>query len=151
MVERASRRSTAIGALVALVAGISIGLPLPAVAATATSSVGWVTSGSYPYQNYAQINNSAKDASTWGGPRNFTAPAGWVGSRGRLFSDSTGALLCEGSNNYNTVSLVGGGYWGGWSCQRTTSGAYYSYGVSRFWNGSSYGNYYTFTSPSLNW
>ena len=147
---RKGQARTAIGAAVALVAGISLGIPLPAFAAVAQSSVGAATAGGYNYRNYAEIDSGVHYARTFGGPSNFTVPVGWIGARGRIFS-SGGALLCEGATQYNSSSFGPGAYWSGNSCTRSASGAYYSYGVTRFWNGGSYNDFYTYTSPTLDW
>jgi hypothetical protein len=38
----------------------------------------------------------------------------------------------------------------GYSCDRYTSGTWYSYGVSLGWNGSGYTSFYTYQSPNQN-
>jgi len=70
-------------------------------------------------------------------------------ARGRLFTGS-GALSCEGTNEYSSQSLGPGSFWNGTSCTRGGSGTWYSYGVSLTWNGSGYNSTYTFQSPSQN-
>jgi hypothetical protein len=123
----------------------------PSIAAVAYSSVGQYTVGSYTYRNYATVNtnpgiaNAITDTAPWG----FTAPSGWVGARGRLFT-SGGALSCEGTNQYKSGSTPSGTYFGAASCSRLTSGTWYSYGVSLGWNGSGYQSFYTFLSPNQN-
>jgi hypothetical protein len=124
------------------------GVSTSALAGNAFSSYGYYTVGSTTYENQAEI-------ATWTGP-NATAwtqtqksgggtPNGWAGSRGRLFT-SGGSLSCEGTNRYNS----GGAYAFGQSCVRSSSGSWYSYGVSLGWNGSGYTSFYTFKSPNQN-
>lgn len=98
--------------------------------------------------NYATIVTSANSAQArtstqWNGGG---TTVGWAGARGRLFT-SGGALSCEGTTTYNSVA---GWPATGYSCTRTTSAAWYSYGVSYGWNGSGYTAFYTFKSPNQN-
>lgn len=105
------------------------------------------------YQNRATIvtvtSTHKATASTSTGPSGFHAPAGWVSSRGRLFT-SGGALSCEGVNEYNDSQLENGTVVVGYSCTHTGTGTWYSYGVSQAWNGSGYTAFYTFKSPNQN-
>lgn len=132
-------RLLAIGVATTLAAFGAGAAAVPAYAGVASGNVGFYTVAGNQYRNYATIvtsTNSAR-ASTNTGPDNFTAPAGWVGSRGRLFT-SGGALSCEGGNVYSSTSMVKYQYLTGTSCTRSYGGTWYSYGVSLGWNGSGY-------------
>ncbi|SFR97758.1 hypothetical protein SAMN04487783_0139 [Agrococcus baldri] len=115
-----------------------------------TGAFSW--SGSYrnnaTVATYPSTHQANAFTDTW--PNGHTAPAGWVGSRGRLFNASTGALRCEGSNQYNPSALPSGSHQVGVSCVIYQAGTWYSYGVSRAYNGSSWTNRYTFASGNQN-
>jgi hypothetical protein len=145
------RRRVVLTLTAAFLVSFLAAVPIGASAGTASSSVGSFSSGGHSYTNQAVIHTSTGSASaqTLTAPSGYTAPAGWVGSRGRLFA-SGGTLSCESSNLYSTGSLVSGQYWSQYSCTRTTTGAWYSYGVSLVWNGSGYNSVYTFQSPNQN-
>ncbi len=132
----------------ALLAGVGVGLATPANAGTALSSFGYFTVAGNQYVNYAAILTSTghAQASTTTSFSSGSTPTGYAGSRGRLFT-SGGSLSCEGANTYNpgpSYSAIG------YSCTRTSSGAWYSYGVSLGFNGSGYNSYYTYQSPNQN-
>lgn len=136
---------------VSFMAGVT---PTVANAGIATSTVGSFSVAGNNYRNFARIatyptSNHQASAFTHTAPNGFTAPVGWVGSRGRLFT-SGGALSCEGINTYNPSSLASGSYHVAVSCIRNQVGTWYSYGVSRAWNGSGYNSVYTFLSPNQN-
>jgi hypothetical protein len=130
---------------------LATAMPAVAQAGVANSGVGTFTTAGTGYQNYATVATSSNSAYAYTstGPRSTTVPTGYVGSRGRLFTGG-GALSCESTNSYSNQSLSPGGYWGGFSCTRFTSGTWYSYGVSLTYNGSGYDSTYTFQSPSQN-
>ncbi|MFJ4170773.1 hypothetical protein ACIPY3_14790 [Paenarthrobacter sp. NPDC089714] len=65
--------------------------------------------------------------------------AGWAGARGRLFT-SDNYLSCEGVNSYNPSQ---GSLAESYSCYRYQPYNWYSWGVSRGWNGSGYNDFYT--------
>ena len=72
--------------------------------------------------------------------------SGWMGANGRLFN-SGGSLVKEGGFSYNSgaasgISRTSGTYY--------KTGAYYSYGVVKVWNGNAYNAHYTFKSPLQN-
>lgn len=142
------------GVVAVLVAGLVASTEGPAWAGIATSQHGLYTISGRVFHNYAKIetypsNNSQADASTFTGPENWSAPPGWVGSRGRLFK-STGALSCEGTTQYNSSTLAAKTYVYGFSCFRFQGGTWYSYGVSAGWSGTAYQSFYTFRSPNQN-
>lgn len=67
---------------------------------------------------------------------------------GRLYKDNTGALCKQTSYSYNPSSQ------NTWFSDETTApscgvGNYYSYGVTRAFNGNGYNSYYTFKSPNV--
>ena len=135
--------------MVALVVGFTVGAGATlAAAGTATSAFGYSTINGHEYQNYATIVTSTNNARAYTVTKwnSGGTTAGWAGARGRLFT-SGGALSCEGTTSYNPYdNWTATGY----SCTRTTSGAWYSYGVSYGWTGSSYSPFYTFKSPNQN-
>jgi hypothetical protein len=145
-----SARPRIIAALVAAFVGAFLFgfVPTAANAGTANSGVGTFTTNGIGYQNYATIRTSTGSALayTYTGPRSQSVASGWVGSRGRLFTGG-GALSCEGANSYSTTTVGAGAYWSGTSCTRTSSGNWYSYGVSLTYTGSGYATTYTFQSP----
>jgi hypothetical protein len=117
-------------------------------AGIADSANGYYTVAGHQYVNTAIIDTGSDIAiaitdTSWsaGG-----TPTGDAGSRGRLFT-SGGSLSCEGSNTYNSST---GSLAVGYSCDRYTSGTWYSYGVSLGWNGSGYTSFYTYQSPNQN-
>lgn len=122
-----------------------------ALAGTAYSQISYVTVAGKQYRNYATIMTGVTNAyaRTNSGPNEDPASAGWVSSRGRLFT-SSGALSCEGTNQYNSATLQPEETVVGYSCYRYLSGSWYSYGVSQYWNGSGYSAHYTYRSPNQN-
>lgn len=124
-----------------------------AQAGMSTSTQGSFNHGG-AYGNVAVVSgnrsNHLAQAYTHTFPLQHTAPSGYVGSRGRLFNASTGRLRCEGSNTYNPTPLVNGATVTGYACQAFGEGAWYSYGVSRVFNGSTWKNYYTFKTGNQN-
>lgn len=116
-----------------------------ASAGSAVSSTGYYTVAGIQYLSRAHIATTPGQASagTWVERNGASTPGGYAGARGRLFT-SGGSLSCEGSTLYNDA---GYGVFA-WSCTRSASGSWYSYGVGYGWNGSSYSPFYTFTSPS---
>jgi hypothetical protein len=143
-----TRRLSAVFGGVAL-AGLVAGLGAQAASAgTATSANGYSTIHGHQYVTRAYVTTSTKQA--YAGTVNVwssgSTTAGWAGSRGRLFT-SAGKLSCEGSTMYNRAN---GSQITGLSCTRTTTGAWYSYGVAQGWTGSGYQSFYTFKSPNQN-
>lgn len=137
-----------------LLVGLTLGLgPAAASAGTVSGSVGLYTVDGYRYRNYAVIATTTSPhyatAYTFTGPNSGSVPAGYPGSRGRLF-EQDGAMYCEGSNTYSSATITYPNTQGGISCQAHTAGAWYSYGVSLAFNGSGYTSFYTFLSPDQN-
>lgn len=124
-----------------------------ALAGTAYSATSYPFVFGKQYRNYAVIttvtSNHYASARTNAGPTaSFVAP-GWVGSRGRLFT-SGGALVCEGTNKYNSDTLSANETVVGYSCAKFQVGSWYSYGVVQLWAGSGYSTHLTFRSPNQN-
>ncbi len=131
--------------------GFSVGFAgTTASAGTASSSVGlW---GSY--KNQATITTTtggtgtAKASTMSGTQSGGNAGAGYLGARGRLFTDgSMSAIYCEGTTQYNSVAAS---QQYGYSCTGGGHRSWNSYGVSRFYNGSGYNDVMTFNSPIQN-
>lgn len=149
--QRATRTRSRI-----LIAALAVGLALgvgaaPAMAGTANSAKGYTgTIGGKTWWNQATIYTSSgsAQATTSSGPWSTSAAAGHVGSQGRVMA-SGDALKCLGTMTYSTTTLAAQSGSSGY-CRKSMSGAYYSYGVSHFWNGSGYSPYLTYRSPSQN-
>jgi hypothetical protein len=139
-----------------LVAALAIGLALglgtaPAMAGNAIGSKAVTgTIGGKTWWNQATIYTSpgSAQATTHAGPWSTSAAAGHAGAQGRVMA-SGDALKCLGSMTYSTTTLAAQSGTSG-LCRKSMSGAYYSYGVTHFWNGSGYSIYLTHRSPSQN-
>lgn len=123
----------------------------PIASANATSAQGYYCTNGKCYRNIAGayvIYAGQAHAGTMVGPQSgHSIPSGWMSARGRMFTQS-GALYCEGGNVYNNSTVNYYSLITGNSCTRYGRGFnFYSYGVTRAWRGSDYGNYYTFKSP----
>lgn len=127
-----------------LLVGFGIGFAgTSAYAGTAVSAVGYWND----YNNQAYIVTSTNNARahTVAG-RSTSAPAGYLGARGRLFQNgSMTNLVCEGTTSYNPTASYGQ-Y--GYSCTKGTKGTWNSYGVTRFWKNGVYNDVMTFNSPN---
>lgn len=95
------------------------------------------------YDAYAVIYTEPASYALAGTKSSFTGGGtytGWAGARGRLFTQDN-YLSCEGVNSYNpspgTIANAN-------SCSRYQPYNWYSWGVARGWNGSSYNDAYTF-------
>ncbi len=143
---KAGKRKIVIAIAAAFVASVFVGLGNAANAGQATSALGYYTVNGHQYQNQAVIwtQTNYAYATTINGWSSGTATSGWAGARGRLFT-SGGTLSCEGANTYNSAGVNNAT---GLSCSRSTSGAWYSYGVALGWNGSGYTSFYTYQSPN---
>lgn len=76
-------------------------------------------------------------------------PTGWIGVRTRLYN-SSGDLKASKGYEYSSSPCVGMSL----LTQPPYSGAhdaYYSYGLTRAWNGYGYSTYGSFRSPNQNW
>jgi len=139
----------------AFLVGSSVGgVATAAVAAGyAFSNNGYYTVAGRQYVNYAFLDaqtNPYAYAQTRTGPYSpSSSPTGYVGSRGRLFIQSTGAMSCEGTTSYSNTSLTYPSNWSNQSCTRYSHGSWYSYGVSYSWNGNGYNPWYTFRTPAV--
>lgn len=146
---KSAAKPLARAAVIGIVVGALAGVPLAAHAGTSYSAQGTFNHGGTAYNQAAVITSSAHahaSTSTW--PAAST-PAGYIGSRGRLFT-SGGSLSCEGTTSYNASTLPPLGAQPGYSCHRYTSGTWYSYGVSRKFNGSTWVDVFTFQSGNQN-
>jgi hypothetical protein len=76
-------------------------------------------------------------------------PAGYMGVLCRLYNSSN-ALQKQAGYFYNDSSCSGIGYNTG-PPYTGAHGAYYSYGVSRGYNGNGYDSYYAYKSPFQNY
>lgn len=136
----------------ALLTGVLLGGGITSASAvgTADSSTAQFSVNGITYYDFARVtanSNGTVYASTWIRGAS-TVPAGWAGVNGRLFR-SSGAMVGESGFYYNGSSMPAGN-----QLVNTTGhnarGTFYSYGVARGWNGSSYNSYYTFQSPYQN-
>lgn len=146
------RRRAALVLLTTFVTSFLLGVGTQAaIALTYSSQTGYFTVAPYDYRNWATIITSSGSAraTTSTGPQSPVG-GGYVGSRGRLMIDGGTTLSCEGTNVYNSTTISYPVMVVGSSCTRTTSGAWYSWGVSRAWNGSGYNSIYTYKSRSQN-
>lgn len=120
-----------------------------AVAGSASSAYGYYSVGGYSYRNQATIVTGTGNDYAYTNLRSTSGnvPPGWFGTLSRGWT-TAGALTCSSGYTYNSTWSSGqsracafSGYSGS---------AYYSYGVTKGWNGSSYNAYYTFKSPLQN-
>ena len=144
-------RASIAGCSVAVLSAVLIVGSAPLVNANATSSWGYYSAYGKGYRNQAGayvFYKGQADVSTYVGPQSgYSIPSGWMSARGRMFTES-GALYCEGGNVYNGSTVSYPDSTRGSACTRYGSGFnFYSYGVTRSWTGSSYGNWYTYQSP----
>ncbi len=119
-----------------------------ASAATATSP--WVYYGpvhGYSYKNRATVSTTPRIYAVTGVYNQSTGnvPSGYLGALARLYRNQTlctqtGYVYNSGSANGMDVVTTGS------SCG---SGTYYSYGVSKAYNGNGYDAYFTYESPHL--
>jgi hypothetical protein len=127
-----------------------------------TASAGFVNSATgyygpvfgYNYTNYATIYTLTSGAGqaiayTAAGPTGATAPSGYVGVKGRLWT-SGNTLACQGAVNYSSQPLTAGSYWTANSCTKVSHGAWHSNGLSYAFNGSGYDPYTTFNTVNQN-
>lgn len=135
---------------VSLLLGFTAATVVPqAVATSSVSGYGHFSHGGDDFRNQAVVNTASGQpwANTWTWPQGHTQPAGWLGSRGRLFrATNNPPLYCEGTTVYNASSLPSGHPVVGQSCRRTVNGQWISYGVSRAYNGVTWKNVFTFQS-----
>lgn len=128
------------------IAGFLIGYaPVAASAGDASSSWGYYTINGVQYRNQATISTVSGRASAWTnvGTTSGCASSGWMGLRARLFN-SAGSLIQESTIAYNSgcTSLMDR------VTTRYAGGAWFSYGVTWGWTGSSYSPSYTYQSPN---
>lgn len=132
------------------VAGLVLGSVLGSGAAAAhaafySSSVGQFTGAGRTYNTQAVLNtDSSPDlASTFVSVQGGPAPAGWLGSQARTFLEN-GAFCGEGSFYYSSsaTSTTSSNLGMGCGAQR-----YFSWGVTKGWNGNGYNTVYTFRTP----
>lgn len=124
----------------------------------ANAGVSWSLVGNFTHPSSKKFRNQAVVYTTTNQAFAATATAsnghsivpGWMGSRGRLYRATTDALSCEGQNTYNPTTYTSGQWIMGVSCTRTGSSTWYSYGVSRAYNGTTWKNVFTFKSGIQN-
>ena len=138
---------------VALLSGLFVGLGASAAyAGTAYSAWGYFTTNGINYRNQAVIitnpSTNAVGSNTYLGSTNTTLPSGWGGNRARTFNSSN-VMVCQSGIFYNSGSIPAGSYYSN-ACGVTAVGAFYGYGVTWGWTGSSYSAVYTFKSPNQN-
>ncbi len=117
-----------------------------ALAGTANSSYYYFTDGSYGYRNQASVITNSSGAIAYteisANPLE-NRPAGWMGALARLYNEA-GTLVKQNGYIYTSVASastdVGSGFY-------TVRGNYYSYGVSKSYNGSGYVGHATYHSP----
>lgn len=123
-----------------------------AFAGYASSDSGYFTVGGHQYVNSAYVSTST--SSHWalsGTHTNWTSgsiPAGYAGSRGRVFECSSGTLKAQSNIVYNSAgseALANSPLW-----YTTAGNSAYGYGVSWGWNGSGYSASYTFSTSCQN-
>ena len=135
--------------LVAVVAFLTAFGAGVANAGTATSPFSYPSGNGVNYKAYATVITSTKSAraTTQMGPQNVKSPQGEMGLTARLLKDN-GALVCASSVVYSSKVYSVGTYFTQTSCTKSASGNWYSEGVTRVWQGQTYGVYYTFRSPN---
>lgn len=133
------------------VAAFLLGGFLTAGAQAASAVDGQVSSYStfgYSYQNYSSMQNTSANAVASTTVRNANSenmPGGYMGVNARIFTSGgtekgeSGFKYTNGPSSAFSVPYLYG-----------PSGTYYSYGVTRAYNGNGYNSYYTFKSPNLN-
>jgi hypothetical protein len=136
---------------VAVVAGLTLGLAVPAIAGTAYSSWGYYTVSEIDYRNQAWVRTDSSSvlggsyAETYPQSAHVAVPAGWIGCFPRIYK-SNGSVYKSGTWSYNSSTSQG------WSAATIkyspAKGAYYSYGQTAAWTGSAYKVYNTRKSPS---
>lgn len=119
---------------------------VPALAGTAYSNYSYFTDGGYGYRNQATVvtdSSGAKAATYIGSYPSETRPAGWYGALARLYNDA-GTLVLQAGYQYNDIAGTGLQLW---TAYWTVRDSYYSYGISKSWNGSGYVGHATWQSP----
>lgn len=132
-----------------LLAGVLLGAT-PQIAAAGVASGATITWAGYAAYSTISTSPSYAIALTSTARTAGSAPAGWVGSQGRLLR-SNGFIQCEGGWAYNGSTIAAGTYFGASSCGSTLAGlAWYSRGNGAGWNGSSYNTNGVPASPNQN-
>lgn len=122
----------------------------PAVVNAATSYSGWgvYTAGPTSFANRSGISNDGGQHSAAGSTRksdSTTAPAGWLGSNGRLYY---GTALCKQTGiAYNGAPAVSYTRWTPFPACAT--GPAYGRAESSVYNGNGYTTFSAFSSPNL--
>lgn len=125
-----------------------------AYAGSVFSDIGYYTVNGVQYENRALIstNTSYHTASARTDIAGYsqTIPAGEMAALGRLFK-SNGDLSCAGTYQYSSAPLGAGVWQPGYSCSRTSVGAWFSKGTTKAWNGSNaYVWWYTYQTVNQN-
>ena len=121
-----------------------------ASAGTATGAPRYYTVNGISYMSGAAVMTSPGKVSAMveAGSTNKSIPAGWVGAYAKIYS-SSGALKCSSGWKYNSGSLPKNTGQVAF-CDKNLTGAYYSDGATRAWDGDSYKTYGANRSPSQN-
>ncbi|MFE9247476.1 ATP-dependent Lon protease [Streptomyces sp. NPDC007088] len=143
------RRTHARAGLVGLLAMGLFGAFVPQASAVSYSPWGYYGPvKGYKYKNRAAIADSSRLYASTTAARNGSGnvPAGYLGALARLYKGdalckSAGYAYNSGPANSLSVPTQGNG---------CGTGAYYSYGATKAYNGNGYKAVYTFKSPSLN-
>lgn len=123
-----------------------------AFAGYASGNLGYFTVGGHQYVNHAYVSTNTSSHWALSGTHtdwtSGTIPAGYAGSRGRIFECSSNILKAESTIVYNSAgneAVANSPTW--WT---SAGNAAYGYGVSWGWNGSGYSAYYTFKTTCQN-
>jgi hypothetical protein len=151
------RRRWVISGTVAFLAGTALGLAATAAAAVGgytESLVGYFTYSGHQYNNKAYVSSVPNNAlaGTGLGPTaasGYTAPSGWLQVKGRLFDDTTGSEYCESGFLPNGTATGPGKWIYAGSCNALTHGLWYSYGVTKVFDGYNWAAYYTLRSGTM--
>ncbi|GCE77334.1 hypothetical protein [Cellulomonas biazotea] len=119
-----------------------------AQAGSASSTVSALSANGKSYSAQALVYTNTGSAWAYSriNSKSGNVASGWMGANGRLFN-SGGSLVKEGGFTYNSGAASGLSIPSGTLYR---SGSFYSYGVVKVWNGSSYNAHYTFKSPLQN-
>lgn len=147
-----TRRCAAVAFITGTVLGASIAAVATASASAAYGTVGTYTTNGINYENQSGVAAPENGYKGYGYSEAATVSGGdvatgWIGVLPRLYL-SNGDICAERSDytytNTSAASLATGVYG---SCGTTY--AYYSYGVTKAWNGNGYNAYFTFRTPNV--
>jgi hypothetical protein len=135
----------------ALLVGLVIGIPSgAALAGSATSARGYYNNAYVNMYNTATVytqSNLGRGGTFTANALSGNLPAGWLGAQGRLFKDGAANATKIGTWSYSPTASSG---ISGLSGDASGHFVWFSWGVSRIWNGNGYDSVYTFHSPNQN-